>query len=186
ISRPTAACMAVALTGILLLCKPSGDATLSLTGVILSILSGLTYAIYIVAANRPRFQKMPTLKMLFYVLIFGTMVFASRLFVSGTLVLPTCALDWVCVTCLALLPTAISFGCTTLAIQKIGSTPTAILGALEPVTALLVAFAVFGESVSSRETAGIILILVAVSFVAAGKDAAGALIRIRKMFPRAK
>lgn len=180
----TITCMGIALAGILLLYKAPDGATLSLTGTILVLTSSLTYAVYIVAANRPRFRRLPTLKMIFYVLLFGSTVFSARLIFSVPYTPPTVPLDWLCVTCLAILPTAVSFACTTAAIQYIGSTPTAILGALEPVTALLISFAVFGETVTGRETAGIILIILAVSIVAGGKEAAKQLLRIRKMFPK--
>ena len=46
---------------------------------------------------------------------------------------------------LAALPTAVSLLCTTQAIHYIGSTPTAILGALEPVTAVF-----FGGALEKR------------------------------------
>lgn len=183
-SALTMTCMAVSLAGIVLLAKAPGQASLSLLGILLAFTSGLTYAIYIVAANRPRFRRLPTLKMLFYVLIFGTLVFAVRLAGPCEFTPPTSAIDWGCVVCLAVLPTAISFGCTTAAIQYIGSTPTAILGALEPLTAILVAVAVFGETVSATESIGMVMIIVAVTLVAAGPKASAALLRIRKMFPR--
>ena len=180
----TVVCMLVSLGGIVLLGKAPDGASLSLLGTVLAFLSGLTYAIYIVAANRPRFRRLPTLKMLFYVLIFGTLVFAVRLAGMCEFTPPTCGMDWGCVVCLAVLPTAISFGCTTAAIQYIGSTPTAILGALEPLTAILVSIAVFGETVSATECIGMVMIIVAVTLVAAGPKAATALLRIRKMFPK--
>jgi len=184
IGKLTVGCMGMALIGIILLYKAPDGATLSLIGTMLVLASALTYAIYIVAANRPRFKRLPTLKMIFYVLLFGTLVFTARLAYGVPFTLPSNGMDWLCVTCLAILPTAVSFACTTAAIQYIGSTPTAILGALEPVTALLVSIAVFNETVTPRDCAGILLIIVAVSVVAAGKEAARWLLRIRKMFPR--
>ena len=40
--------------------------------------SSLSYAIYIVGANRPMLSEIPTLKMTFYVLVFGAVIFAGR------------------------------------------------------------------------------------------------------------
>ena len=57
----------------------------------------------------------------------------------------TGALGWTCVLSLALFPTIISLVTMVIAIHNIGSTPTAILGALEPVTALVIGVCVFGE-----------------------------------------
>lgn len=53
---------------------------------------------------------------------------------------------------------------------RIGSTPTAILGALEPVTALFFGVAVFGERFTLRIGTGVLLILVAVTLIIAGKS----------------
>ena len=85
---------------------------------------------------------------------------------------------------LAVFPTAISFLCTTGAIQYIGSTPTAILGALEPVTAVFFGVVVFGESLSVRDVIGLVLIITAVTLVIAGSNITTYLIRFRKLFPR--
>lgn len=84
---------------------------------------------------------------------------------------------------LAVFPTAISLLCTTRAIHYIGSTPTAILGALEPVTAVVIGILVFGERLTTRDCLGILLIILAVSLVVAGSASAPLLLRIRKLFP---
>ena len=85
---------------------------------------------------------------------------------------------------LAVFPTAISFLCTTSAVQYIGSTPTAILGALEPVTAVFFGVAVFGETLTPRIGCGILLIILAVTIIIAGSNITSHLIRFRKLFPR--
>ena len=82
------------------------------------------------------------------------------------------------------MPTAISLLCTTGAIQYIGSTPTAILGALEPVTAVVFGVTVFGEVLTGRVVVGFLLIILAVSVVVAGGNINSYLVRLRKMFPR--
>jgi drug/metabolite transporter (DMT)-like permease len=53
------------------------------------------------------------------------------------------------------------------AVKIIGSTPTAILGALEPVTAVTIGVLVFGEILTGRLVAGILLILGSVVLIAA-------------------
>ena len=75
-------------------------------------------------------QSIPTLKLLFWQLAFGSMVFLF-MFAIGTPFTPVpCASDWVNLAALAALPTVVSLGCTTVAIHCIGSTSTAIFGAL--------------------------------------------------------
>ena len=85
---------------------------------------------------------------------------------------------------LAIFPTAISFLCTTQAIQYIGSTPTAILGALEPLTAVFFGVVVFGESLTLRLSCGMLMIILAVTLIIAGGNITIYLVRFRKLFPR--
>lgn len=180
----TIVCMLLALGGIGLLYKSEDGSTLSLIGTLLVFASSLSYAIYIVGINQTSLKNVATLKVTFYVLLFGLSLFVARLLYSGVLNTPDQWYLWPNLLALAVFPTAISFLCTTGAIQYIGSTPTAILGALEPVTAIFFGIAVFGESLTVRESFGLVMIIVAVTFVIAGGNITSQLVRFRKLFPR--
>lgn len=180
----TIVCMLLALGGIGLLYKSEDGSTLSLIGTLLVFASSLSYAIYIVGINQTSLKNVATLKVTFYVLLFGLSLFVARLLYSGVLNTPDQWYLWANLLALAAFPTAISFLCTTGAIQYIGSTPTAILGALEPVTAIFFGIAVFGESLTVRESFGLVMIIVAVTFVIAGGNITSQLVRFRKLFPR--
>lgn len=180
----TIVCMLLALGGIGLLYKSEDGSTLSLIGTLLVFASSLSYAIYIVGINQTSLENVATLKVTFYVLLFGLSLFVARLLYSGVLNTPDQWYLWANLLALAVFPTAISFLCTTGAIQYIGSTPTAILGALEPVTAIFFGIAVFGESLTVRESFGLVMIIVAVTFVIAGGNITSQLVRFRKLFPR--
>ena len=71
---------------------------------------------------------------------------------------------------LALVPTVISLIMMVISVHLIGSTPTAIMGALEPLTAVIIGVTVFGESFTLRLAAGILLILSAVILIIAGRS----------------
>lgn len=180
----TIVCMLLALGGIGLLYKSEDGSTLSLIGTLLVFASSLSYAIYIVGINQTSLKNVATLKVTFYVLLFGLSLFVARLLYSGVLNTPDQWYLWANLLALAVFPTAISFLCTTGAIQYIGSTPTAILGALEPVTTIFFGIAVFGESLTVRESFGLVMIIVAVTFVIAGGNITSQLVRFRKLFPR--
>lgn len=184
VTLQTSLCILLALSGIAMLYQGGDGITLSLTGTLLVFASALSYAIYIVGVNRPSLKEMPTLKVTFYILLFGVLLFVIRLLMSHALTLPGKWWLWGNCIALAVFPTAISFLCTTSAIQRIGSTPTAILGALEPVTAIFFGITVFGERLTARDCIGITLILVAVTVVVAGGNITHQLVRLRKMFPR--
>lgn len=180
----TIVCMLLALGGIGLLYKSEDGSTLSLIRTLLVFASSLSYAIYIVGINQTSLKNVATLKVTFYVLLFGLSLFVARLLYSGVLNTPDQWYLWGNLLALAVFPTAISFLCTTGAIQYIGSTPTAILGALEPVTAIFFGIAVFGESLTFRESFGLVMIIVAVTFVIAGGNITSHLVRFRKLFPK--
>ena len=180
----TIVCMLLALGGIGLLYKSEDGSTLSLIGTLLVFASSLSYAIYIVGINQTSLKNVATLKVTFYVLLFGLSLFVARLLYSGVLNTPDQWYLWANLLALAVFPTAISFLCTTGAIQYIGSTPTAILGALEPVTAIFFGIAVFGESLTVRESGPYPSFWLAVSFVIAGGNITSQLVRFRKLFPR--
>ena len=184
ITLQTVVCIALALVGIGLLYRSADGATLSLTGTVFVMVSALAYALYIVGVNRPGLKHIATLKVTFYVLLFGLVLFVARFACGVAFTLPHTWYLWGCVVALAVFPTAISFLCTTSAIQYIGSTPTAILGALEPVTAVFFGVTVFGESLTFRESVGLTLIIAAVTLVVAGGRLSAYLVRFRKLFPR--
>lgn len=170
VSVITAVSILLAFTGISLLYKGEGGETLSLVGVLLVFISSLTYAIYIIGVNRSTLKDMPTVKLTFYVLLFGLSVFVVRLkFCTALDVISQPNWLWLNPVCLALFPTVISLIAMTKSIHYIGSTSAAILGALEPITALVIGVLVFGEQLTPRIIVGIILVLIAVMLIIAGK-----------------
>ena len=162
--------IALAFVGISMLCKSPGGQTLSLVGITFVFLSSLSYAIYIVGVNRSSLKDMPIAKLTFYVLLFGLSVYVVRLqFCTELQVIPTPML-WINAVSLAVFPTVISLVTMTKAIHYIGSTPTAILGALEPVTALFFGVLVFGEQLTPRIILGILMAITAVTLIIGGKS----------------
>lgn len=180
----TIICIGLALGGIALLYKNENGDTLDSVGVAFVMASALSYSIYIVGANRPVLKKIPTVKLTFYVLVFGLLLFIGSTKGCTQITTPEHWYLWLNIAALALLPTAISFLCTTLAVQYIGSTPTAILGALEPVVAVIFGVTIFSEPMTQRILSGILLIILAVTLVIAGGNITAPLVRFRKLFPK--
>ncbi len=182
----TILCILLALGGIAMLYQGDEGSTLSLTGTIFVLVSALTYAIYIVGINKSVLKDIATLKLTFYVLLFGFSLFFVRVDFGQSLIIVNKWYLWGNLLALAVFPTTISFLCTTSAIGYIGSTPTAILGALEPVTAVFFGVTIFGEVLTGRIVSGILLIIVAVTLIVAGGNLTEYLVRLRKLFPRVK
>lgn len=186
LSAMTILCIAMASGGIVLLYTGGGSAGASLSpvGTLLVLLAALAYSIYIVGVNRPRLHGVATLKLTFYLLGFGSLLFIGRVAWNGHLTVPVHWPMWGNLVALAVLPTAVSFICTTKAVHYVGATPTAILGALEPITALVFGVLVFGETLTPSLVTGILLVLAAVTLVIGGGKITGPLVRFRRLFPK--
>lgn len=165
-SKRTLGSIAMTTAGILLLYKGEAGRTLDATGVGLVLVSALSYAVYMVAIKKiPAIKRINSSKLTFYVMLFGLSVFLFNL-QSGTGLQPlNSAFDWTCAVCLALFPTIVSLETMTIAIKLIGPTLSAVLGALEPVTAIFFGVLVFHEQMTLRIASGILLILAAVLFI---------------------
>lgn len=178
-------CLVIMSVGLILLMKPQGEITLSPFGCLLVMVSALTYALYIIFVNVSKVIKaIPTSKLLFYVIACGSAVYLAMMPLGNELTLPTKESGWLNLTALAVIPTLLSLTCTTKAIQLIGSTPTAILGALEPVSAVLLSVTVLGQSLTPRDIAGGILIIIATTIVIGDKSVDKLILHVRKLFPR--
>lgn len=178
-------CLIIMGIGLVLLMKPQGDVNISLTGVLLVALSALTYALYIVFTNvSGTISRIPTTKLLFYVLGWGSMFYIVLIPTGMDFTPPVSGGSWGAVVALALIPTVISLACTTRAIHLIGSTPTAIFGALEPVTAVVLSVFFLDQTITAREIAGGFLIVLATIIVIADKPVDRFILHVRRMFSK--
>lgn len=178
-------CLAIMSAGLYMLMKPQGTATLSLTGILLVMVSAGTYAIYIILVNVSEgVSKIPTTKLLFYVLLTGTIFYMCLIPLGFEMTLPARSAGWWSLLALAIIPTVISLACTTRAIQLIGSTPTAIFGALEPVSAVILSVTVLDQAITARDIIGGVLIIIATTIVVADNSVDKIILHVRKMFPR--
>lgn len=170
--RPTLATIfsiLLSLAGVMLLYWGDGTSTLSGLGVLMVLLSALTYALYIIVVNRCPLD-MSSFKINFYVILFcalGMLVYS--LLGSHPLQLPATAVSWFYVGWLAVVPAILALVLMVYASKYVGATPTAIMGALEPLTAVLIGIFVFGELFSLRLALGIVLILAAVMMIVLSK-----------------
>lgn len=178
-------CLIIMTGGLVLLMKPAAGESISVLGIMLVMMSALTYALYIIFVNVSKIiRNIPTTKLLFYLLGWGCAVYALMIPLGQEVRLPAVATGWLNLAALAVIPTVLSLVCTTRAIQLIGSTPTAILGALEPVSAVILSVTLLGQTISPREIIGGMLILVSTTIVIADKSVDTLILHVRKMFPR--
>ncbi len=171
VSLITVLSILLAIGGIGLLYKGNNGSVLNATGVLLVMLSSLSYALYIVAVNKSSLR-MSSIKLTFYVLLFCTLTIMVQSFFDSNnhLQLLTTSSMWMFAIMLALVPTVISLVFMVIAVRQIGSTPTAIMGALEPLTAVVIGITIFNEIFTLRLAVGIMMILIAVILIIIGKS----------------
>lgn len=170
VTMTTVSSILLALVGIGMLYRGGEGATLSVVGIALVMISSLTYAVYIVVVNQSQIR-MSSLKLTFYVLLICMTCLLAYSFTSPDLhlQLPPSPRAWFYACWLGLVPTVLSLVLMTIAVHEVGATPTAIMGALEPLTAVAIGVLLFGESLTLRLVTGIVLILLAVMVIVLAK-----------------
>lgn len=169
ISWSTVVSLLLSSVGVALLYWSDSAGALSTIGVLLVMASALSYALYIIVVNQSDLQ-MSSFKINFYVLMYcalGMLVYSG---IAGLpLILPHNAVSWFYVGWLAVVPAIFALVLMVYAAKYVGSTTTAILGALEPLTAVLIGIFVFSEPFTLNLALGIVLILAAVVLIAVVK-----------------
>lgn len=158
--------MLLTVGGIALLYKDDSGRAIALMGIVLILVSALSYAIYIIVVNRSGIV-MSSVKLTFYAMssCLVCLTLYALLTPTGELQMLHTPMQWGMALTLGLVPTVISLVFMAMAIRCIGSTPTAILGALEPVTAAVLGIMLFGEVMTLRIACGIMLILLSVIMI---------------------
>lgn len=157
----------LSLVGVALLClRESSTGVSSLLSVFLVLLSGVCYAVYLVLVSKVRhINQQNSQKLTFYVLMFsGAFFMLSTLQGGGLQIIPSASAG-INLLLMASLPTLLSNLALVRSVKNIGSTLTSVLGAMEPLTAIIVGILVFDESLRGLMVVGIILILVSVSLI---------------------
>lgn len=156
----------MAVTGVFLLSGfGKGGDIKSAIGVLIELASGLLYAIYMVSVPQLKVRRMGSLKLTFYVFFVG-MIFLAIYSLATSGITPVKSRDMlISLVLLGLLPTALSNVSLIMAIKKIGSTMCSILGAFEPLTAMVIGIIVFREPFTAAVAAGFLLIIGAVTIL---------------------
>lgn len=144
----------------------SEDGTFSLVGLICGLASGVFYALYLILVPRLKVKSIPSLKLTFYIFFTGMILLAVYGWcLNGKVEAISDSSCWINLILLGLVPTALSNICVTASLKLIDSTIVAILGAFEPLTAMVVGIALLGDPYSIISMTGAALILFAVALL---------------------
>ena len=161
--------IAVSIFGVYLLASgdslvvEGGDTALGLT---CSIISAFSFAAYYILMKRLRADKIEVVKFTTWIMILSAVYFLiGSVIIEGSLTMIPDGKSWLLILGLALWSTMISNFTGVKAVRRIGPTMTSILGALQPVTAVILGVVFLNEHLYFKSFIGIILILAAVTVV---------------------
>ena len=167
-SWPVWLSIAATFAGVMIMTGGAGTETVNPIGVWFSIASAFVYALFIVIINRSKvISSIPNSLLTFYALLTGTFFFIGRCLFSGADLMAGIdgGMAWCNLIGLAILPTIVSTASLAVATRNIGATKASVLGVFEPITAILVGTMVFGEALTPNIIAGILISIVAVTFM---------------------
>ena len=167
-SWPVWLSIAATFTGVVIMTGGGGSEAVNPIGVWFSIASAFVYALFIVVINRSKeISSISNSLLTFYALLVGTVVFFTRSIFSGVDLMTGLdgGMAWLNLIGLAILPTIVSTATLAIATRNIGATKASVLGVFEPITAILVGTLVFGEALTPNIITGILISIVAVTFM---------------------
>lgn len=157
---PTLLSLLLVVAGVGVLSIKKGEA-LNYIGLGISLLGALVYALYILIVNKVRIES-SGVKISFYSMLFSSLYFLIKsLLLRESIIISSWALAGD-LTLFAIITTSLSLVTLVYAVRYIGSTPTAIMGAFEPIVAVLISVGLFGEQLTSSLVIGGMVIITGV------------------------
>ena len=140
-----------------------GNTSLGLT---CSLISALSFAAYYIVMKRSKADKIEAVKFTTWIMMLSAVYFiAGGLITEGSISIVTDGKSWLYILGLGLWATMVSNFTGVKAIRRIGPTLTSILGALQPLTAVILGAIFLDEHLGLKAIAGIVLIMAAVIII---------------------
>ena len=159
----------LALLGVYLMA--SGDGLIveggnTVLGLTCSLISAFAFAAYYIVMKRAKADKIESVKFTTWVMMLCAAYFiAGGLITDGSISIVTDGKSWLYILGLGLWATMVSNFTGVKAVRRIGPTLTSILGALQPLTAVILGALFLNEHLGWKAIAGIILIMAAVIII---------------------
>ena len=160
LTLPTLLSLLLVVAGVGVLSIKKGEA-LNYIGLGISLLGALVYALYIVIVNKVRIES-SGVKISFCSMLFSSLYFLVKsLLLRESITISSWALAGDLIL-FAIITTSLSLVTLVYAVRYIGSTPTAIMGAFEPIVAVLISVGLFGEQLTPSLVIGGMVIITGV------------------------
>lgn len=161
--------IALAILGVYLMASgdgltvEGGNTTLGLT---CSLISAFSFAAYYIVMKRSKADKIEAVKFTTWIMVLSAVYFiAGGLITEGSISIVTDGKSWLYILGLGLWATMVSNFTGVKAVRRIGPTLTSVLGALQPLTAVILGALFLDEHLGLKAIAGIVLIMAAVIII---------------------
>ena len=135
-------------------------------GLACSLISAISFAAYYIVLKQVRADKIEVVKFTIWIMMLSAFYFLICAFIfNGKLTIVTELKSWAGILGLGLWATMVSNITGVKGVRRIGPTMTSVLGALQPVTAVILGVLFLGEHLYTRSLIGIIIILTAVTII---------------------
>ena len=148
----------------------NGDGSVSLLGMALAFVSGMTYAFYTIYLRESSLKDMDSVKLIFYLNSVGTVMMLVMSLVTGDFTVGLTPVAWVVAAFLAVSASFIGVLGYQVGVKCIGPQNTSILSTFEPITSVIIGVLVYQEGFTVRTLLGCLCILSSVIIVAKMKE----------------
>jgi drug/metabolite transporter (DMT)-like permease len=157
--------LVLSLLGVFLLSYSPNHGMVSLYGIFLLTITNLMYSMYIIGVNKSSMKEVDSSVLTFYVICISMILCLSLSLIRGTLI-PIPSFEAAGnILFMSIFSTIIANLTLILAIKAIGSTITALLSPLEPVTAIIIGIIVFNEIINTQIIIGVVIIIISVILI---------------------
>ncbi len=153
-------CLFICVAGIICFYRPGQPE--DITGMILAVTSGVTYALYILFLGKSGLKKLHVMTITFWISLFCAAEIAVFAISSDRFRLTIQWQGWLAICGLGLFATVLALALFQLGVFLCGEVKAALLSTFEPLTGVMLGVLVFGESLTIRVVVGIALILLSV------------------------
>jgi drug/metabolite transporter (DMT)-like permease len=135
-------------------------------GLACSLISAISFAAYYIVLKQVKADKIEVVKFTTWIMMLSAFYFIICAFMfNGRITMVTDMKSWAEILGLGLWATMVSNITGVKGIRRIGPTMTSVLGALQPVTAVILGVVFLGEHLYTRSLIGITIILIAVTII---------------------
>ncbi|MDU5111375.1 MAG: DMT family transporter [Clostridium sp.] len=138
----------------------------NITGALMALISGLTYAFYVLWIDKKGLVKINHYKLTFYIVTFASLQMFIGNFFGGYINFNLPLKAYIIIIICSLLASIVGIVSFQIGVSIIGSTSAAIFSLFEPVTSVISGVVIFKEVLNLNKILGCIIILISITYLA--------------------